>query len=281
MKSKNIVFLDVDGTLCLDDMTMPSNARLACERALANGHMIYLCTGRSVAELDEEILSINFSGIIGAGGGYCESDGKVVFHKQVTPQQVRHAVDYFNQNGINFYLESNGGLYASKHCVKQLESLIYGDMTLEAIAKRKKETGEHSFIKLLIKGAELYREDINKICFLGNDSVPFEEIKKEFSGEYEVIHCTVPMFGENSGELGVVGVHKANAIEALLAYLNLENENTIAIGDGWNDIEMFDYCNQSIAMGNADDRVKAMADDVGPRHDEDGLYQIFKNYQLI
>lgn len=279
--NKKIVFLDVDGTLCLDDGTVPASAVEACKQARRNGHSIYLCTGRSKAELYDEILDIGFDGIIGAGGGYCESQGEVVFHKQVTPEQVVHAVDYFNKHNIDFYIESNGGLYASKGCVSHLEKLVYGDVENDEKAKASKAKQPHPFLQALIENESLYRDDINKICFLGNDKIDFDQIKKEFNEEYEVLHCTVPIFGDNSGELAVAGVHKANAIEELLAYLNEDRIHTIAIGDGLNDLEMLAYCEDAIAMGNAKQGLKDIADYVSDSHENDGVFKAFKKYQLI
>lgn len=277
-----IVFLDVDGTLCLDDATtVPQSAIEACQEARRNGHKLYLCTGRSKPEIFPHILAIGFDGVIGAGGGFCESDGTLVFHKKVSAKAVAHAVDYFTEHAIPFYIESNGGLYAGPWCVETLESLVYGDIAKDEMAKRKKEQAPHPFLETLVDGANLYRDDINKICFLGNDKVPFADIRDQFKAEYEVISSTVPMFGKNSGELAVAGVNKANAIQALLAYLQQQDAKTIAIGDGLNDIEMFTYCDVGIAMGNAEQGLKDIADDITERHDEDGIYTAFKKYQLI
>ncbi|MBA5760171.1 Cof-type HAD-IIB family hydrolase, partial [Escherichia coli] len=72
----------------------------------------------------------------------------------------------------------------------------------------------------------LYRTDVNKACFLENKAVPFEEIKKEFSGKFEVMHCTVPVFGDDSGELMVPDIHKATAIEFLLKHTGGEKKAT-------------------------------------------------------
>ncbi|MDF9823963.1 Cof subfamily protein (haloacid dehalogenase superfamily) [Breznakia sp. PF5-3] len=281
--NKRIVFLDIDGTLCLDDATtVPNSAIEACQRARENGHKLYLCTGRSKPEIFDHVMDIGFDGIIGAGGGFCESDGKTIFHERVAKEEVVHAVDYFTSNKIPFYVESNGGLYAGPRCKNRLEYLLYGDVLNDMDAKRQKEENPHPFIEELIDGEDnLYREDVNKICFLGNERISFEKIKKEFENQYEVIHCTVPAFGSNSGELAVAGVSKASAIDKLLTYLKQKDASTIAIGDGTNDIDMFQYCDIGIAMGNAKQALIDIADDVTKRHDEDGIYEAFKKYQLI
>ncbi|MBF2628672.1 Cof-type HAD-IIB family hydrolase [Listeria marthii] len=279
---KKIVFVDVDGTLVSDDGLVPESARTAIIQARNNGHRVYLCTGRSKPELYETILSIGFDGIIGAGGGYIEVDNEIIYHKKVANEDVVHMVDFFMEKELDFYLESNGGLFASPKLEARLDKLVYGDVENDPIAREKKVNNPHPFVQGLTYGeTNLYRTDVNKACFLENKAVPFEEIKKEFSGKFEVMHCTVPIFGDDSGELMVPDIHKATAIEFLLQHIGGDKKATIGIGDGMNDAEMLVYCETGIAMGNAKEELKQLADDVTKSVDEDGLFASFQKHGLI
>ena len=279
--NEKVVFLDIDGTLCNEDGFVPETAAEAVRRARKNGHKVYLCTGRSKAEIYDFIMDIGFDGVIGAGGGYLQIGDNMVYHKRVSYSDVKHLVDFFNEHNVNFYIESNGGLYASRNLIPQLERIMYGDIENDPEAMERKEKHPNHFIEGLITGEDLYRYDVNKACFLEPEEITFEEIKKEFENEFEVYRCTVPAFGENSGELGVPGVHKATAIEILLKCINAEKEDTIAIGDGMNDAEMLKYCNVGIAMGNAKEGLKKIADEITYTHDEGGIYESFKKHGLI
>lgn len=162
---KKIIFLDVDGTLVNDNGIIPKSAEIAIKKARNNGHYIFLCTGRSKAELFDHIMDIGFDGVIAAAGGYIEYNHEVVMHKKVQNEDVKHLVKYFNENSIDFYLESNGGLFASKNCKEHLRNIIFGDSNLDTETRAELEKGMNPFIECLIEGEYLIRDDINKVSF--------------------------------------------------------------------------------------------------------------------
>ncbi|GFZ32753.1 hypothetical protein CSC2_32790 [Clostridium zeae] len=278
--SKKVIFLDVDGTLVNDNGIIPESAKVAVKEARKNGHYVFLCTGRSKAELFDHIMEIGFDGVIAAAGGYIEIGENVLFHKRVADEDVKHLVTYFNDNNIDFYLESNGGLYASRNCKKHLREIFFGNPNLDAKERAELEAGMSPFIDCLIEEEDLFRSDINKVSFLGSE-ISIEIIKKEFEEKFNVISTTIPIFGENSGELSLPGIHKAIAIEMLLEHLNLSKEDCYAYGDGVNDSEMLQYVEYGIAMGNANDKLKEIAYDITDTHDEGGIYNSFIKHKLI
>ncbi|WP_019911034.1 Cof-type HAD-IIB family hydrolase [Paenibacillus sp. HW567] len=278
---RKIVFIDIDGTLVGDDGKVPESAQIACKKARENGHLLYLCTGRSKAEIYEEIWGIGFDGLIGAGGGYVESGSETLYHKKVKPEDVRQMVDFFDAQGVDFYLESNSALYGSRNLKAHLERRIYGDVVNDPAAKEQMLLSPHPFIAGITYGeTDMYKEDVNKVCFL-ESSLSFGQIKREFQGKFEAIQCTIPIFGEDSGELMIPGIHKAVAIADLLEHLKISRQDSMAIGDGMNDAEMLEYCAIGIAMGNAKPALKELANDITGNVGEDGLYQSFVKYGLI
>lgn len=281
---KKIIFFDVDGTLV--DVRpareyIPELTIKAIQQAKQNGHLCVLCTGRSKAEIYDHILDVGFDGIIGAGGGFVEIHDSMLYHKMVSQEAINHVVDYFEDNHFDYYIESNGGLYASRNLIPRLERIMYGDLENDPKAREKKEKEPSHFIPSLKVGYDLHRSDVNKICFLEKEGVPFDVIQKEFEEEFQVIHCTVPAFGDDSGELSVPGVNKATAIEALIQHLHIPRENTFAFGDGLNDIDMLTYCQYGIAVGNAKQGLKDIADEITDDIAEGGIYHAMKKHGLI
>lgn len=162
---QKIIFIDVDGTLVNDHGVVPESAKRAIRNARKNGHLAFICTGRSKSELFPEILDVGFDGIIGAAGGYIELEEEILFHECVKIQDVQHLVEFFNKHGIDFYLESNGGLFAGGNCKKHIRDLIEKLLIEKPEAKEEIENGIQPFHDILIEGEDLIREDINKISF--------------------------------------------------------------------------------------------------------------------
>lgn len=280
---KKIIFFDIDGTLVYSEQGVEKireKTKEAIQKTRAKGNLVYLCTGRSKAEIYDFIWDIGVDGFIGAGGGYVEIDKEVLYHHCFTPKNVEKVLQYFNTYHYDFYMESNGGLYGSANLVPRLESIIYGDVEHDEAAKKRKANG-NAFIQAIKTNQCMQRSDITKMCFLEHPTIPFNKIKEEFENDFTIHHCTVKEFGEDSGELSIKGVHKAKAIHDVLEKLNIPKSNTFAFGDGLNDIEMLEYCHIGIAMGNAKEGLKKVADEICKPSHQDGIYEMMEKHNLI
>ena len=67
----------------------------------------------------------------------------------------------------------------------------------------------------------------------------------------------------------------------VIEHFNISKEHTFAYGDSLNDLEMLEFVQHGIAMGNAHEAVKKVADDITDTHDENGIYNSFKKYGFI
>lgn len=276
---RKAVFLDVDGTFVNDRGLIPPSARRAVQAARANGHQVFLCTGRSMVELWDDILEPGFDGVIASAGGYIEYGGQVLAHHQVPIENLRPVVEFFDHHGVEYYLEANSGLYGSRYAKERLRELIFGSVSDEGLlAELEKGLGE--FIDSLIVHPEPVREGINKISFLDSE-VTIDRIRAEFSSTFDVIPATVPMFGPNSGEMSLAGVNKATGIELLIEHAGIARADTIAYGDGANDLEMLHFVEIGVAVGAARPELLEVADLVTAAPDQDGILRSFQQLSLI
>ena len=85
---------------------------------------------------------------------------------------------------------------------------------------------------------------------------------------------------EDGEFLALIG-HTGSGKSTLIQHLNIPKENTFAFGDGMNDTDMLEYCHVGIAVGNAKEGLKEIADEVCDDIAKDGIYKAMKKHQLI
>ncbi len=280
MKDRKIVFLDVDGTLINYEGKMPESAQKAVEKARANGHKVYICTGCSKAEIDQKQWTLQLDGMIGGNGAYVEDNGQVVMHQSLTKQQCRQIVDWCSARQIGFYLESNSGLYMNDLMAEQ------GPRTIALYARGKgadaaaADAAAQSFLGSMICTDDLYRDDVNKISFILRTYQDHLDSKEAFP---DLEANTWGGRGELAlfGDLGPRGITKKHAVEVLLKHIGASKEDTISFGDAKIDLSMFECCAYNVAMGNGGPEIKAAADYITDDVDEDGLMHAFEFLGLI
>ena len=274
-----IIFIDVDGTLVDYEGNLPESAVTAIRKARANGHRVYISTGRSKAEVYQNIWDIGLDGMIGGNGSYVEDHGSVILHQLISYEQCVHIVDWLHDRGLEFYLESNNGLFASEHFETAGEPVIQEYSRRKGLGSADAMTIRKAFPDMIF-GGELYRDDLNKVSYILNSYQDFLDAKEEFP---DLENNTWGGAGETAlfGDLGVKNITKANAIRRLLGYLKAGIEDTIAIGDAKIDIPMLSFCNFGVAMGSGGEEIRAMADYVTDDVDRDGLYKAFVHLGLI
>lgn len=276
---RKIIFLDVDGTLVDYENRLPPSAVTAIRQARKCGHRVYICTGRSKAEVYPELWNIGLDGMIGGNGSYVEDNGRIVMHRLITPGQCRRIVDWLHGRGLEFYLESNNGLFASERFEEAAQSAI------RLYSKRKERPGAEQMTVRdafpdMIFGGELYRDDLNKVSFLLSSYQDFLDARDAFP---DLKAGTWGGKGEEAlfGDLGVKDIDKAVAVETLVRYIQADMADTIAFGDAKVDIPMLECCAYGVAMGNGGPEIKAAADHVTAPVDEDGLYLAFEKLGLL
>ena len=278
MGKNKVIFIDVDGTLVNYENELPDSAVDAIRKARENGHKVYICTGRSEAAVYPNIWDIGLDGMIGGNGTYIKSGDDVVFHQVISKEESRHIVDWLHSKGLEFYLESNSGLYASEHFEEE------GLSTIQEYTNRKGRDGSkvsvRSIFPEMIFGADLYRDDLNKVSFILTSYNDYLEAVDEFPN---LKAGTWGGAGETAlfGDLGVKSIDKGKAVDMLLEHIGASIEDTFAFGDAKIDIPMFEKCAVGVAVASGGDEIKAVADYVTDAVDDDGIYNAFKHFGLI
>lgn len=271
---EKIVFLDIDGTLCDKGGNVPESAKKAIENARENGHKVFLCTGRSTSEINENIKKIGFDGIVAGAGAYVECNEKEIFHTILDGEELKKLIQYMLQENILFVLERNEGCMVTKDGLQMLDRVLKEGQVFE------EEVRKEFINSMIICDNPLTVRNVNKILYF-NSEKSLEELKNQFADCFTILPSSIEAMGARSGEISDKNINKATGIKKVLDFYNKTRNDVIAIGDGMNDIEMIQYAGIGIAMENGQEHVKQMADYVARTVNEDGIYESFKRYGLI
>jgi Cof subfamily protein (haloacid dehalogenase superfamily) len=266
MTSRKLVFLDIDGTLTSSINHVPASALTACRAARKNGHLLYIATGRSRVQVSSSVVDIGFDGIICSGGAYIDIGGQIVFSSFIPKALLERLMVYFNERNAGYSLELPE---------KVLTSPQYFSSTLPRPVIR---LFDKTFIPL---SEDFDHKRVCKVVFMESKNVCFAHVQNEFSEDCEIFRLSIPVPGMSGGEISVKGIHKGTAAAWVARYHGIDREDTIAFGDSDNDRLMLEYAGVGVAMGNADEALKQVADDVAGYARCGGLAKAFRKYGLV
>jgi len=275
---RRIAFLDVDGTILDHGQTVAASTIEAVRTARAAGHLVYLSTGRSFADIHPDVRAIGFDGAITNGGAYAVSGSETILAEPMPEDAVEELLAWSADTGILLFLQANAGIYASDRVQRIVTDMIrrwrgHGQ-TDEPQTAPQRTPRFHDL-------DDADRTRIAKAVFLGEDSEAVDRARRDLGDRFHIVSGSMPLPGGSNGEIGMLGTTKGSAITRMLEHLGMDAAQAIGIGDSWNDVEMFQVCGVGIAMGNADDALKDIADEVTTSVREDGVWQAFRRHGLI
>lgn len=275
-----LIFLDADGTLFHHEGYIPNSAIDACIQAQKNGHKVILCTGRQRIEIFGDMLKIDYDAIIAGSGATIECDHEIIEENALSKEESEYLTKYLLDRNIPATFESSTKIYANQFTkdtmLKKVEEQCKG--------KSEEEKAKHGLTILTSQITvvnSLEGLSYNKVSVIDNGKTPYKTIQDDLSDRYVVIPATFAPLGKESGEITSFHINKATGMDSVIRYFNADIKDTIAIGDGFNDLPMFEKAHLSVAMGNAPQEIKDKADIITTSLDEDGVYNAFKELKLI
>lgn len=120
---KKLIFLDFDGTLAYWGSVPPGHAR-AIHELQANGHLVFLCTGRPLSGVSDDVRALGFDGFVCAAGGYVLIDGHVLADRRFEEEVANRAVDLLDGYEGIYILESPNHVYVRTASEARLRKLF-------------------------------------------------------------------------------------------------------------------------------------------------------------
>ena len=253
------MFFDIDGTLVsFKSHTVPESARRAIARLREQGVKVFIATGRLMKHV-AIVNDIEVDGYITVNGGYCiTSAGEVIFESAFPRATVERVIDLSEQYGFDLNVMTHQDMYVSSmgERVQKIASMINIMPTVADVR------------------AIAAMQPVVQMC-------PY--ISRELEQEIMPLlpDCVGSRWIETFMDLNVRGVDKSLGIQQVMNYYGLTMAEAMAFGDGGNDLPMVRDAAVGVAMGNACDELKAVADYITSSVDEDGVSRALEHFGLI
>lgn len=275
--ARKLIFLDIDGTLVAALSSPTPRVTQAVRQARAQGHLVFLCTGRNLPIIGPDILGIGFDGVIASAGAYVAAGEQVLFDSLLPEPLVQECLSVFHNLGMFCRIETREGIYTDPQMEALLKAVTPDPQNSELIRMQKEiESG------LNIRKYEEYpKQGAYKLCFTSKDLASVEEAGKVLGDRFDfVVHPYGSSTACFNGEIIRRGIDKGAGIKMICRHFNACPEDAVAFGDSMNDAAMLRCAGISVAMGNACEELKTLADVVCEDVAHDGVYQEFHRMGL-
>lgn len=245
------MFFDVDGTLIsFEDKRLPPSARRALLEAHACGVHLFVATGRHLHSLHglKQLEGLPFAGYVTMNGQYCIRGDALVHHVPLERDDVRRIVRALDEEPVT--------------AVFQAADTIFANQRDDAMRAMQRASGV-PIPPVCDSALALEREIYQVTLYIPDGRLP--------AVTQQLQHSTCVRWHRNCVDVIPREGGKGIAVERMLACFSIPPEETAAFGDGENDIDMLRTVGVGIAMGNARDKVKAAADFVTDRVEDDGV----------
>lgn len=260
---KKAIFFDIDGTIYSYDKGVIEDTKDAIRELRANGHLVFLCTGRTYPMVTDDIRDIGFDGVVAGGGTYIEFDNKVLFKKDIDADITNDVIRCMRKNGIMPIPEGHEYLYfETEDKIKPVYRRAY-DIYMNSIPDR---------IRLIDIG------DVRaaKVSGAFDDDSNIEAVVRKMESRFRyVIH------NDKLLELIPKNYSKAEGIKLLISEIGVKWENTYAYGDSFNDLEMLKYVKYGVAMGNSHKDLFSQVEYRTGDYDKGGVRESLERFGLI
>ena len=272
---RRAAFLDFDGTLAESGIVPRAQAE-AVLAARAAGHAILLSTGRPASIVASDVAAL-FDGMITSAGGHLRIGEELLRDVRFPAALARRTVELLEAHGAAYALEAPEALWCSASSADRLERRRRG-----APVPAAGELGR-GFADIL--EAISVPEDPASVSFakisVWSSPVPIEQLAAEIGPEVGALPNSISEDGRGSGELHLVEVDKVDGLRLAAEHLGVGIEDTVAVGDGRNDLGMLRAAGTAVAIRGSSPEVLAAADmEVAPPS-EHGVEEAFARLGML
>lgn len=257
------IFFDIDGTLVsFNTHKISDSSKRAIKELKEKGIKVFVATGRIKMQINN-LDDLEFDGYITANGHNCYIGDKEIYKNVISSKTVHSLLDYLkNEEKFPCSIMTNEGIFINyiNDKVKRLFEEVNAEMPV---------------VENYYKFVEENINDILQINIFVDENKEKELMEKVFTD------CESSRWHPAFADINKKGGGKGIGVDKIIEYYKIDISETMAFGDGGNDITMIEHCAVGIAMGNANDRLKKVADYITDNVDNDGIYKALKHFNII
>lgn len=263
-----VIGLDLDGTLLQRDRTISEENKKAIRECLDKGIQVFLVTGRPYcfAKMIAHLVDDRIKVIAGNGGIY--EIGNRCIETAIDAEALKEIVSVLQKYQMHAFLKGKRFIYTQE---SYDERFLYDHMN-ECFQDDYKIK---SYTQIPWDELAVIAKDVLKILVYHKE----EHLLEQARNEIECIeNCEITDYQKISFDITAKGIHKGNIIRTVLKENGFTKDNFMAIGDGNNDIPMFEEASIAVAMGNAKEEVKIHSSYVTAHYLEDGVSKAIHHF---
>ena len=254
------VFFDIDGTLVsFNTHRIPESAEKAIVALRAKGIKVFIASGRHLLSINN-LGDLQFDGYITLNGGYCiVGKDQVIYKHSIPAEDITSLVRYMEkQESFPCIFVHEHVLYLNYHNERSHEVFQMLNFPEPPVAPLREASEGETF-----------------------QLVAFFTKEQEKSIMAVMPHSEATRWNPLFTDVIPRGSSKRVGIDKMLAYFGIALDECMAFGDGGNDISMLQHVGIGVAMGNAGDEVKRVADHVTSSVDDDGVINALRHFGVL
>lgn len=269
-----LVALDLDGTLLDSQTCLPERNRRALEECISRGIYIVPCTGRTAAGIPDtirEIPGIRYGITVNGGMLVDMQEDKVLDEKLIPPRIAVEIYEMIEEYHVmcDAYIQGDG--FSERYCFEHMDEYAVPALLQELVRKTRVPVDN---MKEYIRNRNVMVDKLNLFFDIPEQRA---EVRRRLEARGDILVSSSFRFNL---EINGSGASKGDGILRLAQILGVKPEETMAFGDGENDLSMMEKAGVSVAMENGEPSLKKKADYIAPCNDEAGVGQMLERLVL-
>lgn len=270
--SYKLLAADMDSTALTFDKRLTARTVNAMTKAIEQGKHIMFSTGRSICFVQpyiDMVPGMRYA-ICASGASVLDTKtGEKLLYRTMDTETVKMIIAAASGGYVMPILFRDSKSYGTRWCVDLCEE--FGVKYYEPTYRRYMNICEDAFNSYMENPGEL-----EKLNLFYADNFTAAEVYEKIKD----LPITFTTKTRHSLEINASGVSKAEGLKAVCRHLGIEPGECIAVGDAENDAEIISAAGLKVAMGNAQDEIKSIADVITSDCEHDGVAEIIEQYLL-